>query len=37
MDENGLRLIMYRFVDDINVVVNAPKAGLKFVESEGLK
>ena len=36
MDGNGLRLRMYkRYVDDINVVINAPKAGLKFVESEG--
>ena len=36
MDENGLRLRMYkRYVDDINVVVNAPKAGFQFVESEG--
>lgn len=35
LDENGLRLRMYkRCVDDINVVVNANKAGLKFVESE---
>ena len=35
MDENGLRLRMYkRYVDDINVIVNAPRAGLKFVESE---
>jgi len=35
MDENGLRLRMYRYVDDINVVVNSPKADLKFLESEG--
>ena len=36
MDEIGSRLRVYkRNVDDINVVVNAPKAGLKFVESEG--
>ena len=36
MDENGLRLRMYkRYVDDVNVVINAPRAGLKFVESEG--
>ena len=35
MDENGLRLRMYkRYVDDINVIVNAPRSGLKFVESE---
>ena len=35
MDENRLRLRMYkRYVDDINVIVNAPRAGLKFVESE---
>ena len=35
MDENGLRLRVYkRYVDDINVIVNAPRAGLKFVESE---
>ena len=34
MDENGLRLRMYkRYVDDINVIVNAPRAGLKFVVS----
>ena len=36
MDENGLRLrICKRYVDDINVVINAPNAGLRFVESEG--
>ena len=36
MDKNGLRLRMYkRYVDDINVIVSAPKAGLKFVKSEG--
>ena len=35
MDENGLRLRMYkRYVDDVNVIVNAPRSGLKFVESE---
>ena len=34
--ENGLKLRMYkRYVDDVNVIVNALKAGLKFVESEG--
>ena len=31
MDEDGLRL---RYVNDVNVVINAPRAGLKFVESE---
>ena len=36
MDENRLRLRMYkRYVDDINVIVNAPKADLNFDESEG--
>ena len=35
MDENGLRLRMYkRYVDDINVIVNAPRAGLKVSDSE---
>ena len=35
IDENGLRSRMYkRYVDDINVIVNGPRAGLKFVESE---
>ena len=35
MDENGLRLRMYkRYVDDINVIVNALRVGLKIVESE---
>ena len=33
IDENWLRLRMYkRYVDDTNVIINAPKAGLKFVE-----
>ena len=36
MDENGLGLRMYkRYVDDINVIVNATRPGLKFVESVG--
>ena len=38
MAENGLRLGMYkRYVDrdDVNAIVNAPRQGLKFVESEG--
>ncbi len=36
MDEYALRLRMYkRYVNDINVIVNSTKAGLKFVESEG--
>lgn len=36
MDENGLRLKVYkRYVDDVNVIINTPRAGLKFVESEG--
>ena len=36
MDENGLRMRMYkRYVDDVNVIINAPREGLKFIESEG--
>ena len=36
MSENGLKLRLYkRYVDDVNVIINAPKAGFKFVESEG--
>ena len=36
MDENRLRLRMYkRYVDDVIVIVNAPRAGLRLVESEG--
>ena len=36
MDENGLGLRMYkRYVDDINVIVNATRPGLKFVDSVG--
>ena len=35
MNENGLKLKMYRrYVDDVNVIVNAPKSSTKFVESE---
>ncbi|KAJ7389597.1 hypothetical protein OS493_030283 [Desmophyllum pertusum] len=33
--ENGLKVWVYkRYVDDIDVIMNAPRAGLRFVESE---
>lgn len=38
MEENGLRLRMYRrFVDDIDVIINGAKAGLRYVEGKVTK
>lgn len=38
MEENGLRLSMYRrFVDDIDVIINGAKAGLRYVEGKVTK
>lgn len=37
MEENGFKLWVYkRYVDDIKVIMNAPRAGLGFVENEAI-
>ena len=35
VEDNGLKLRVYkRYVDDINVIMNAPSSGLRFVEGK---